>query len=183
MKKFSSVSGDKIGVEPKVENVVNEKDVFKMKIIKLMEDILSIRTHGSVDRYYQAGSIEITGKELLSEAILSLFNDNSIKDKVKLLESLKSDIRDWKSIDDKIDTLNESVEGKLYKKKFKVKQLLERYDDKELLVGVLERKFNKMSIETMDEYLTILIENKIEPEIFAKVKTIYKNRFEEINKQ
>lgn len=182
MKKFSSVSGEKVGEKPVLDNKLDEKSLFKLKVLKMVEDILTIKTHGPIDRYYRAGSIEIGGKELLAEAILALMNDNSIGDKVKLLESLKADIRDWKAIDDKIDTIIESKEGKSYLFKNKVNNLLEMYKgDDDLLVGILERKFNKINtVDKMDKYLEVILENRVSSDLLNKVKNIYKLRFNEI---
>lgn len=182
MKKFSNVTGENVGIKPTIENKTDDRSLFKVKVLKMMEDILSIRTYGPIDRYYRAGSIEISGKELLAEAIMSLFNDNAITDKVKLLESLKLDVKDWKAIDDKIDTIIESEEGKSYLFKNKVNNLLEMYkDDEDLFVGILERKFSKIeNIENMDKYLHTILENKVSSSLLTKVKNVYKSRYNEI---
>ena len=41
-------------------------------------------------------------KDLFIENIINLFKKSSSKKEIKLLESLKSDIKDWKLIDKKI---------------------------------------------------------------------------------
>jgi hypothetical protein len=58
--------------------------------------------YGPTDRYYQAGTIKISGQELFTEALLSLWW-KAVKAQTKLLESLKSEIKDWDVIDTKID--------------------------------------------------------------------------------
>ena len=103
MKKFSKISGSKVSEEPKVEIKVNEEDLFKTKVLNLMDQLLSIRTYGPIDRYLRAGNIKISGKEMFLEALMDILKDKSKKDEVKLLESLKSNIRDWEYLDTKID--------------------------------------------------------------------------------
>ena len=77
--------------------------------MSLMEDFLTIQTHGPVDRYLRAGSIKITGKETFLEALMSLMNDKTLGDQTKLLESLKGQIKDWEVIDNKIEMVNEEI--------------------------------------------------------------------------
>ena len=49
---------------------------------------------------------------MLIEAIIDLFSEKSINDKTKVLEGLKSDIRDWNVIDAKIESLKEEIDCK-----------------------------------------------------------------------
>ena len=104
MKKFSNITNTKVGEEPKVEiKKLNEEDMFKSKVLNLMDQFLSIRTYGPVDRYLRAGSIKISGKETFLEALVSLMDDKSNKTAKDVLESLKGEVGDWESIDNKIE--------------------------------------------------------------------------------
>jgi hypothetical protein len=172
MKKFSNITNQVIGQEPKIEYKLDESQLFKVKVISLMEQFLSIRTYGPVDRYLREGSIKISGQELLAEAILSLFDEKAIKEQSKLLESLKSDIKDWETIDNKIDDLNSKMIGDKFKTQYKVNSLLEKYDD-DTLIEVLESKLIKVNtIETLEVYL----------ETFNKTEGIKQETLQQINK-
>ena len=63
MKKFSNISNVKVSEEPKLEvKQLNEEEMFKAKVMNLMEQLLSIRTYGPIDRYLRAGNIKVVGK-------------------------------------------------------------------------------------------------------------------------
>ena len=90
MKKFSNISNVKVSEEPKVEvKQLNEEEMFKAKVMNLMEQLLSVRTYGPVDRYLRAGNIKVAGKEMFLEALMDLLKDKSSKEEKKILESLK----------------------------------------------------------------------------------------------
>jgi len=151
MKKFSNITGQKVGEEPKKEFRHTEEDLFKAKVMGLMEDILSIQTYGPVDRYLRAGSIKISGKETFLEALMSLMSDKSLKDQNKLLESLKGQIKDWDAIDEKIGAVGEMIEKSSEKNKTlphrsKISSLFEKYgQDEELLMKMAEGDSKKIS--------------------------------------
>ena len=110
MKKFSNISNVKVSEEPKVEvKQLNEEEMFKVKVMNLMEQLLSIRTYGPIDRYLRAGSIKVAGKEMFLEALMDLLKDKSSKEEKKILESLKSSVSDWETIDSKIDEVNQKI--------------------------------------------------------------------------
>jgi hypothetical protein len=137
MKKFSNITGQKVGEEPKREaRPINEEELFKSKVMSLMDDFLTIRTYGPVDRYLRAGSIKVAGKEEFLEALMSLMTEKSIKDQSKLLEGLKADISDWKSIDSKKSSLEASKRPEIDPSdRKKIASLLESYGSDE---GTLE---------------------------------------------
>ena len=85
MKKFSNITNQKVGEEPKIEVKLNEEDLFKVKILNLMDQLLTIRTYGPVDKHQRAGLIKISGKEMFLEALMGLFSDKTLKEQVKLL--------------------------------------------------------------------------------------------------
>ena len=71
MKKFSNITNQKVGEEPKKElKKFNEEDIFKAKVVNLMEDFLKIQTYGPIDRYLRAGNIKISGKETFLDCLL-----------------------------------------------------------------------------------------------------------------
>ena len=65
MKKFSNISGFKVSEEtqPKVDVKINEEEMFKGKVLNLMDQLLSVRTYGPVDRYLRAGNIKLPVKK------------------------------------------------------------------------------------------------------------------------
>jgi hypothetical protein len=104
MKKFSNITGQKVTEEPKKEvKQLNEEELFKIKLLSLMDSFLTVRMYGPVDNHQRAGLIKISGKELVVEAILDLLTEKSSKEQTKLLESLKNEVGDWEVIDSKID--------------------------------------------------------------------------------
>ncbi len=151
MKKFSKITNQKVNEEPKlVETKVTEEDVFRSSVFSLIENILSIRTYGPVDRYLRAGSIKIAGKEMLVDALVDLVSNNNLKEKVKILEGLKSRISDWESIDNTIDEvtikIDESNGGKMLNHRNKIANLFKLYgDDKETILEQVDRMINKIT--------------------------------------
>jgi hypothetical protein len=151
MKKFSKITGQKVGEEPKKElKQFNEEDIFKAKVMNLMEDFLTIQTYGPVDRYLRAGNIKISGKETFLEALMSLMSDTSLKSQAKILESLKGEIRDWDAIDTKIQSVNEeiaktSTKNKTLSHRNKLVSLFEKYgQDEDLLMQIVESDSKKI---------------------------------------
>lgn len=151
MKKFSNITNQKVGEEPKKElRQFNEEDIFKAKVMDLMENFLSIQTYGPIDRYLRAGNIKISGKETFLEALMSLMSDKSLKEQTKLLESLKGQIKDWDAIDERIDSVNEMIEKHSEKNKTlshrnKIASLFEKYgQDEELLIQIAESDSKKI---------------------------------------
>ena len=149
MKKFSKITNQKVNEKPQAEIVISEQDMFKASVLNLMEKLLTIQTYGQVDRYLRAGSIKISGKELFVEALVDLMNDQSLKEKAKLLEGLKSKIKDWEALDKGIDEinskLNESNKGKMLNHRNKLTSLLRIYkDDRETLLQQIEDQASKI---------------------------------------
>lgn len=177
MKKFSKITNSKIGEEPKVEiKKLNEEEIFKSKVSNLIDNYLKIQTYGPIDRYLRAGNIKITGKEMFLEAIMALLSDETTKDKKKLLEGLKSNIKDWEFIDSKINDIDDTNED--FRIKYNLNRIIERYsEDKELLSEVLQEKINKISsksiLETYSKYLqksNIINKEKLISSIDEKLK-------------
>ena len=132
MKKFSKITNQKVGEEPKVEQKpITEEDIFKSSVLNLIENTLTIRTYGPVDRYLREGSIKIAGKEMFVDALIDLIVERTSKDKVKILESLKSSISDWEALDKGIEEakLYESTRGKMLNHRMKITNLFRLYKD------------------------------------------------------
>jgi hypothetical protein len=188
MKKFSNISNVKVGQEPEKKEVkINEEDAFKSQVVSLMDSYLRIQTYGPVDRYLRAGTLKIAGKEMFAEALLTLMSDKSLKEQSAILESLKSTVRDWESIDEKIDQLNSKIEetetkNKMIEHRDKLVSLYERYGkDEEILFKMVES--SSVKIKTSEkahlrsltaEYMSN--EGKYPKEVFAKIAEKYKER-------
>jgi hypothetical protein len=148
MKKFSTVAGVKVATAPEIEKTnESEIDLIKAKIYKLMDDMLSIRAYGSVSPVWRVPT-KISGKEMFVEALLDLISDNSIKDQVKILESLKNSNKDWMSIDVKIGNISNSINITSEDEKNsieKIKSTLDKYsDNEEQLKLFLENQSNRV---------------------------------------
>ena len=173
MKKFSKITGQIINEKPKVESEINEKELTKLKMVNLMDRLLKIRSYGSVDNRFLSGSVKIEGKEMLAEAIIDFLSEISKKDQSKILESLKSEIKDWDIIDKKIDDLNK--ERPSINEKKKLKSFIERWkSDKETLFMIAEYNSEKTNKETLINYVSILEELDIEDDLKNNLKKIYK---------
>lgn len=179
MKKFSNITNQTVGQEPKVDTTkIDETKVFKVRVMNLMEQFLSIQTYGPVDRYLRAGSITIKGKELFAEALLSLLDEKTIKEQTKLLEGLKSELRDWETLDNKIDDLNSKMIGDNFKTNYKVNQLLEKYgEDEEMLISVIEEQSKRVSdVELLQSYKESFSSVKLTPDTLKRISDIYSER-------
>lgn len=178
MKKFSNITSQTVGQKPE-EVKIDEAKQFKYKLMSLMEQFLNIKTYGPVDRYLHQGSIEIGGRELLAEAIVSMFDEKTIKEQTAILESLKATNRDWETIDNKIDELNSNKND--FKTNYKVDSLLEKYTDDELLLQVLTDKVKSVNeLEILESYLESFNKSNLITSTKNDINKIYSSRIEEI---
>jgi hypothetical protein len=193
MKKFSNISNVKVSEEPKVEvKQLNEEEMFKAKVMNLMEQLLSIRTYGPVDRYLRAGNIKVAGKEMFLEALMDLLKDKSSKEEKRILESLKSTLSDWEAIDSKIDEVNQKIaEGqekdKMIPHRNKLKSLYNNYgQDEEMFMNMVQEACNKIT-NAESAYLRGLTaeymanEGKYPKEIFTKVSELFKEKSKQLD--
>jgi hypothetical protein len=152
MKKFSKITGEKVNEEKPVDKKTTDLDLMKAGVMKLMDSYLGIQMYGPVTRHERAGSVKVIGKELFLEALMDFLEEFTSKDKVKLLESLKSDSKDWQLIDNKIDEViskkEEIKESKLIAQKEKIKSIIKRYPNEETLLEYLNSSAPKVSKET-----------------------------------
>ncbi len=179
MKKFSNITGQKVTEEPKKEvKQLNEEELFKLKLVSLMDSILSIRTYGPVDKHQRAGLIKIAGKEMLVEAIIDLLTEKSSKEQTKLLESLKTEVGNWEVIDSKIDFINR--EKALYKSRQRFNTLLEKYDSHSLLEKV-KLDINKITKHrTLRDYIQLTLESRLNSEFKHELVKIYTDRLNQL---
>ena len=126
------MTGENIGVEKPIEKKVTEADLLKAGIRRLMDNYLTVRYYGPGNRYSNAGTTKVEGKDIFLEALIDFLEEVSTKDKIKLMESLKGESTDWKLIDDKISELNENLskvsDGKLVPHKNKIKSIITKYN-------------------------------------------------------
>jgi len=192
MKKFSNITGQKVGEEPKKElKQFNEEDMFKSKVLSLMEDFLTIQTYGPVDRYLRAGNIKIGGKETFLEALMALMSDNSLKGQAKILESLKGQIKDWDAIDTKIQSVNEEIvktseKNRTLSHRNKLASLFEKYgQDEDLMIQIAKKDSKKIKNADSAKLRAITAEymaeeGKYPKAAFKMIAETFYNRFKEI---
>ncbi len=193
MKKFSKISNTKVSEEPKqVEVKINEEDLFKGKVLNLLDQLLSVRTYGPIDRYLRAGNIKIAGKEMFLEALMNLLKDKSSKEEKKILESLKSYVTDWETIDSKIDEIDQrisesEVKDKLISHRNKLQSLYNNYSqDEEMLMNMVQESCNKIN-DKDTAYLRGLTaeymanEGKYPKELFTKISEKFKERSQQLS--
>ena len=174
MKKFSSISGQKVNLEPKVQITKEENEVLALKagIMKLMDNLLSIQTYGSTRRDIVQNNIKITGKEMFAEALIDFLSDKSLNDQIKALESLRYTNRDWQSIDNNISVLYSEINEKTTLSKninqiSKIKTFLETYGDDEMFDSLLE-SYTKRVKSGKEAYLRSVIANKMANDVNYK---------------
>lgn len=178
MKKFSKVVNQNIKQPPQLENRLDESEEFKFKIMSLMEQFLRVQSYGPVDNRYLAGKVKIEGKEVLAEALLDLFSETSNKKQKAILESLKSEVKDWKFIDGKIESLIEN-EIRLTNK-FKFKRMIERYDESSILLFI-EKNVDRISDKkTLKEYKIMTERSNFTEETKKSIIRLYEKRIESL---
>lgn len=146
MKKFSKISGEKIGEPKPVEKKAKDLtiDTLKGGVMQLMDNYLSVQMYGPITRYHVAGTMKVAGKELFLEALMDMLEEVTNKSKVKMLEGMKIESNDWQLIDNKIDELNLTTErvsnSKLVNHKEKIKSIYNRYKpNKEDILAQFDR--------------------------------------------
>lgn len=167
MKKFSSISGEKVNEEPKIKVNKDELEFLALKasVIKLMDNYLSIRSYGSARSELLNNNFKISGKEMFAEALIEFLSDKTLQDQIKALESLKSENKDWKSIDNKVNDLHNkisdiSVLRENASQVKKIKTFLETYGEDEKFDLMLDT-YTKRVKNGKEAYLRSLAANKI----------------------
>lgn len=179
MKKFSNITKVKVGQEPeRKEAKMNEEESFRFALMGLIDKYLHIQTYGPIDRYLRAGTIKITGKEALAEALAELMSDKSTLEKTILLESLKGKVHDWEAIDEKIqevgsDWSTKKLQKKIEPHKQKLQELLDKFGEDEDLLLEMARK----SAERMKSHSNAALRATAASELkLEKLATIYLER-------
>lgn len=176
MKKFSNVSGFSVPNEPQPPK---PKDTtFESGIMQLMDNLLSIRMYGPVNRYAVAGLIEVSGKELFLEALKDYLKSYSDKEKIKLLESLKEETGDWELLDNKIEKIKEdiSLSDSIFLYKSKIKSYVQKYSDETILLSKIKESCNRLKKEDIQIRVKAcqqLLEESKNP-IFSKISKVYR---------
>lgn len=184
MKKFSNITNQKVGQEPDRKEVkMNEEESFRFALMGLMDKYLHIQTYGPIDRYLRAGTIKITGKEALAEALADLMSDKSSLEKTALLESLKTSVRDWEAIDEKIDEVGndwtkKKTERQIAPHRQKIAELLDKYgQDEEILVEMTTR-----SADRIKSHQTASMRSQAATEMqLEKIANIYAERANQLS--
>jgi hypothetical protein len=135
MKKFSTIAKVEVGQEPKPIKEVQEttdSDTLRFAISNMIDEFLTIGFDGPYTTEYFQQTSKIEGREIFIEALLNALKDKDIQKEIKVLESLKSSVRDHQAIDEKIDTLHLLLEkqtpGETAKHKKRVEDLLKKED-------------------------------------------------------
>lgn len=170
MKKFSKVTSTpspeiEEKITPKTEKEL-EEERFKVEVSHLMDDLLSIRTYGPIDRYQRAGNIKISGKEMFIDALIDILKDRDVKVEKKVLERIKIDNSYNKSIDLNINILGQKIQesenrDKILSKKHRMESIYNKYgDDKDMFMRMIKESSNKM-INDDNVYFTIIALNEM----------------------
>jgi hypothetical protein len=190
MKKFSKISKEEIPFRKKEKEIVKETDtdldLLKSGVRRLMDQYLGIQMYGPVTRHERAGSVKVVGQEIFLEALVDFLEEFTSKDKIKALESLKYSITDWKLIDDKIEGIKESSsevsDSKLVLARKKVKYLIDKFKDINLLKEYLDHKLVKVeNLEKAESvYLVSKKMNTNNDQILSLIESSYLKRMNEL---
>ena len=152
MNKFSRISNTKVGDIPKLIKSPEEMQIEELKfnLMKLMDNCLTIRSYGTPRRNVLQDTVKIAGKEMFIEALIDFMSNESLKEQISVLESLKSNNKDWRSIDEKINELNNEIQNIRYLNVNqngvkKIKMFLENYVEDERFETLLENYVNKLN--------------------------------------
>jgi|694.fasta_scaffold61579_4 hypothetical protein len=152
MDKFSRISNTKVNDLPKLIKSKEEMELEQLKfdLLKLMDSCLTIRSYGSARRNILQDTVKIAGKEMFIEALIDFMSNESLKEQIEVLESLKSNNKDWRSIDEKIQELNGEIQNIRYLNVNqngvkKIKMFLENYVEDERFETLLENYVNKLN--------------------------------------
>ena len=135
MKKFSAITGSKVGQEPNISQKTqenNDVDTLRFTIDSMIDEFLTISFDGPYTTEYFQQTSKIEGREIFIEALMNALKDKSVQKEIKTLESLKASIKDHQAIDEKIDSLSLLLErqspGDTAKHKKRIEDLLKKED-------------------------------------------------------
>jgi hypothetical protein len=187
MDKFSRISGTKVNDLPKLIKSPEEMQIEQLKgsIVQLMDNCLTIRSYGSSRKNVLQDTVKIAGKEMFVEALIDFMSNESLKEQIAVLESLKSNNKDWRSIDEKINELNNEIQNIRYLNTNqngvkKVKMFLENYVEDERFDTLLENYVNKLDNGSEAYNIHLLVKEMMKNTKFS----IYpKQKLQEIARQ
>lgn len=172
MKKFSDKIKSK-GVNESFDPLNESKDDMKVEILYILDNLLKLQAHGSVDDRFLSGKVKIEGKELVADTILGLLDTMKCDFDLSALESLKKTSNDWKAIDEKIDSIKEN---KLeIKNKTNFNSLLEKYEG-EGLVDYFKTNISKMRPSTLIGYSKLVESSNLDSDTKESIAKLIKSK-------
>jgi len=170
------MTNQSVNAEPKVEmdKALLERLAMKASIMKLMDSFLRIQSHGGARTELLESSISISGKEMFAEALIDLIQSDRVSDEIKTLESLKSYITDWQTLDSRIDDLSRKNDFSILEensdKVMKINSLIELYGSGDVFDEVLENHTSRMD-DKDEAYKTSLVSMRMsENDKYRKTK-------------
>ncbi len=180
MKKFSGSSHNNIKIRKKDDITENSFDIIKMKLHNLIDDTLRIMFYGSARRNIQP-TATISGQDMLVDSIIDLFTKDAKEKEIKLLESLKHKIQDWKTLDQYISNIKEDIniidisvelKDEIYSAKKFINSIEKNIDDFDFFCeNYIEKLKTKNTIEKKLKVYDILLEKKYHEKIVKKIYT------------
>lgn len=155
MRKFSKISNYPVPERPerKVDESRGRRDELRHRILRLIDQTLSVRSYGSARPEIMIPT-RIAGKELLAEALVDMLETDGKKEAAKALESMKATMGDWVVLDEKIEELGRSRDLKTERK---IMGMVERWgDDADLLAQKATRQASRSGREKISEALACL---------------------------
>jgi hypothetical protein len=151
IQKFSNISGQKVGVEPKIVETKEQLELESLKstILGLIDQTLTIRNYGTGYKHDMV-TVQIDGKDMFVEALLNFLSEKDNKRAISHLESLKESNKDWVSIDAKISQIEHENDGIKYLNENssyleKIKAFLDKYAMSEDFDDILEKQIAKIT--------------------------------------
>jgi hypothetical protein len=147
MKKFSDKNNIKIDKKDEPKKDTSKVEISKEGLGNIIEQLidryLGVKFYGPISRFHTADTLYISGKEEFKYAVNELINKLTNDNTIKLLESMKSDVKDWQVLDKKIDMIKEQSLG-ITSEKIKIKKLYDlNKDDLDLkFYNIIERVNN-----------------------------------------
>jgi len=174
MDKFSKISGQKVNDLPKLIRSQEEMELENLKysILKLLDECLTIRSYGGSRKNVLENTVKIAGKEMFIEALIDFITDKSLREQTKLLESMKSETKDWQSIDNKIGEIHEKIENIRYltinkNQVKKIKMFIETYGEDDRFETLLENYCLKLDDGKLAYSNTLLVKEMINNSKFS----------------
>lgn len=150
MVKFSNITNLKVNSEPKIEISKKqlELDSFRYAILDLLERTLVVRNEGSYKHAMIVSKID--GKEMFVEELMSFLSEKENNKAITYLESLKESNGDWKSIDDKINQIQQQTANSKFlndnqEHLEQIKSFLDKYSTSEDFIEILEQHITRIT--------------------------------------